>query len=178
MHIRFKDVRVPEGNIILGAGRGFEIAQGRLGPGRIHHCMRAIGMAERALDLMCKRAVSRTAFGRPIAKLGGNYDVIAKARMNIDMARLLTLQTAHIIDTKGVQEAQVWISKIKAVVPSIAIKVIDDSIQIHGAAGISQDFPLAAMYMSARTLRFADGPDEVHRMVVARNELRPYLQRD
>ncbi len=178
MHIRLKDVRVPEASIILGPGRGFEIAQGRLGPGRIHHCMRAVGMAERALDLMCKRAVSRTAFGKPLAKLGGNYDVIAKARMNIDMARLLTLQTSHIIDTKGVQEAQVWISKIKATVPAIAIDIIDDAIQLHGAAGISQDFPLAAMYMSARTLRFADGPDEVHRMVVARNELRPYLQRD
>ena len=175
MHIRLTDVRVPEGNIILGPGRGFEIAQGRLGPGRIHHCMRAVGMAERALQLMCTRAVSRTAFGKPLAKLGGNYDRIANARMNIDMARLLTLQTAHVIDTRGVQEAQVWISKIKAAVPKIAIGVIDDAIQLHGAAGISQDFPLASMYTAARTLRFADGPDEVHRMVVARNELRPYI---
>ena len=121
MHIRFTDVRVPEANIILGPGRGFEIAQGRLGPGRIHHCMRAIGVAEHALKLMCERAVSRTAFGRPLAKLGGNYDRIAHARMNIDMARLLTLQTAHVIDTRGVQESQVWISKIKAVVPTVAI---------------------------------------------------------
>ena len=176
MHIRLTDVRVPEANIILGPGRGFEIAQGRLGPGRIHHCMRAIGMAEQALQLMCQRSVSRTAFGRPLAKLGGNYDVIAKARINIDMARLLTLQTAHIIDTRGVQESQVWISKIKATVPNVAIDVIDDAIQMHGAAGISQDFPLAAMYTVARTLRFADGPDEVHRMVVARSELRPYLK--
>jgi acyl-CoA dehydrogenase len=174
MHIRFDDVHVPEANMILGAGRGFEIAQGRLGPGRIHHCMRAIGVAERALALMCERAVSRTAFGRPLAKLGGNYDKIANARMSIDMARLLTLQTAHVIDTQGVQEAQVWISKIKATVPGIAIGVIDDAIQMHGAAGISQDFPLANMYTATRTLRFADGPDEVHRMVVARNELRPY----
>jgi acyl-CoA dehydrogenase len=174
MHLRFKDVRVPESNMILGAGRGFEIAQGRLGPGRIHHCMRAIGVAERALALMCQRAVSRTAFGRPLAKLGGNYDKIANARMNIDMARLLTLQTAHVIDTQGVKEAQVWISKIKATVPGIATNVIDDAIQMHGAAGISQDFPLASMYTATRTLRFADGPDEVHRMVVARNELRPY----
>jgi len=174
MHIRFEDVHVPESNMILGAGRGFEIAQGRLGPGRIHHCMRAIGVAERALALMCERAVSRTAFGRPLAKLGGNYDKIANARMSIDMARLLTLQTAHVIDTQGVQEAQVWISKIKATVPGIAIGVIDDAIQMHGAAGISQDFPLANMYTATRTLRFADGPDEVHRMVVARNELRPY----
>lgn len=176
MHIRLTDVRVPEANIILGPGRGFEIAQGRLGPGRIHHCMRAIGMAEQALQLMCQRSVSRTAFGRPLAKLGGNYDVIAKARINIDMARLLTLQTAHIIDTQGVQESQVWISKIKATVPNVAIDVIDDAIQMHGAAGISQDFPLAAMYTAARTLRFADGPDEVHRMVVARSELRPYIK--
>jgi acyl-CoA dehydrogenase len=176
MHIRFTDVRVPEANIILGPGRGFEIAQGRLGPGRIHHCMRAIGVAEHALKLMCERAVSRTAFGRPLAKLGGNYDKIAHARMNIDMARLLTLQTAHVIDTRGVQESQVWISKIKAVVPTVAINVIDDAIQMHGAAGISQDFPLANMYTTTRTLRFADGPDEVHRMVVARNELRPYLK--
>ncbi|MDH3305836.1 MAG: acyl-CoA dehydrogenase family protein [Gammaproteobacteria bacterium] len=177
MHIRLKDVRVPEENIILGPGRGFEIAQGRLGPGRIHHCMRAIGMAERALKLLCERSVSRTAFGKPLAKLGGNYDVIANARINIDMARLLTLRAAHVIDTEGVQEAQVWISKIKAMVPNIAINVIDDAIQMHGAAGLSQDFPLAAMYANARTLRLADGPDEVHRMVVARHELRPYIKR-
>ena len=177
MHIRLKNVRVPEDNIILGPGRGFEIAQGRLGPGRIHHCMRAIGMAERALHLMCQRSVSRTAFGKPLAKLGGNYDVIANARINIDMARLLTLRAAHVIDTEGVQEAQVWISKIKALVPNVAIGVIDDAIQMHGAAGLSQDFPLAAMYANARTLRLADGPDEVHRMVVARHELRPYIKR-
>jgi acyl-CoA dehydrogenase len=177
MHIRFNDVRVPEENVILGPGRGFEIAQGRLGPGRIHHCMRAIGMAERALDLMCRRSLTRTAFGKPLAKLGGNYDKIADARMNIDMARLLTLQTAHVIDTQGVAESQVWISKIKAVVPNIALAVIDDAIQMHGAAGLSQDFPLATMYMHARTLRLADGPDEVHRMVVARNVLRGYENR-
>ena len=174
MHIRLHDVRVPEANIILGPGRGFEIAQGRLGPGRIHHCMRAIGMAESALELLCKRALSRTAFGKPIAKLGGNYDIIANARMNIDMARLLTLQTAYVIDTQGVTDAQTWISKIKAIVPNIALDVIDDAIQMHGAAGLSQDFPLAAMYMAARTLRLADGPDAVHRMVVARSELRKY----
>jgi acyl-CoA dehydrogenase len=177
MHIRFTDVRVPEDNIILGPGRGFEVAQGRLGPGRIHHCMRAIGVAEQALKLMCERGVARTAFGRPLAKLGGNYDKIANARINIDMARLLTLQTAHVMDTQGVQEAQVWISKIKATVPNIALGVIDDAIQIHGAAGISQDFPLARMYTNTRTLRFADGPDEVHRMVVARNELRQYIRK-
>jgi acyl-CoA dehydrogenase len=176
MHLRFTDVRVPENNVILGPGRGFEIAQGRLGPGRIHHCMRAVGMAEKALELMCERSVSRTAFGKPLAKLGGNYDRIAEARMDIDMARLLTLRTAYAIDTAGVPEAQVWISKIKAAVPKIAIDIIDDAIQMHGAAGVSQDFPLAFMYANARTLRLADGPDEVHRMVVARNELRPYLK--
>jgi acyl-CoA dehydrogenase len=176
MHLRFTDVRVPENNVILGPGRGFEIAQGRLGPGRIHHCMRAIGMAERALELMCARSVSRTAFGKPLAKLGGNYDRIAEARMNIDMARLLTLRTAYAIDTAGVPEAQVWISKIKAAVPKIAIDIIDDAIQMHGAAGVSEDFPLAFMYANARTLRLADGPDEVHRMVVARSELRPYVK--
>ena len=176
MNMRFTDVRVPEENIILGPGRGFEISQGRLGPGRVHHCMRAIGMAEKALELMCRRSISRTAFGRPLAKLGGNYDRIAEARMNIDMGRLLTLQTAHMIDTAGMDVAHLWISKIKAVVPNITLKVIDDAIQMHGAYGISQDFPLAAMYMGARTLRLADGPDEVHRMVVARKELSPYIK--
>ncbi len=178
MHLKFADVYVPEDNIIAGPGRGFEIAQGRLGPGRIHHVMRAIGMAEKALQLMCERSVSRTAFGKPLAKLGGNYDRIAEARIQIDMARLLTLQTAHVIDTEGVQAAQVWISKIKATVPLIALKVIDDAIQLHGGAGLSQDFPLAEMYMNARTLRLADGPDEVHRMVVARAELKPWLTRN
>ena len=176
MHLRFTDVRVPEDSIILGPGRGFEISQGRLGPGRVHHCMRAVGMAEKALEMMCRRSISRTAFGRPLAKLGGNYDRIAEARMNIDMARLLTLRTAYAIDTAGVPEAQVWISKIKAAVPKIAIDIIDDAIQMHGAAGVSEDFPLAFMYANARTLRLADGPDEVHRMVVARSELRPYLK--
>ncbi|MDX2417578.1 MAG: acyl-CoA dehydrogenase family protein [Xanthomonadales bacterium] len=176
MHMKFTDVRVPEDNIILGPGRGFEISQGRLGPGRVHHCMRAIGMAEKALELMCRRSISRIAFGRPLAKLGGNYDRIANARMNIDMARLLTLKTAWVIDKKGVEEAHLWISKIKAVVPQITLDIIDDAIQMHGAHGLSQDFPLAAMYMAARTLRLADGPDEVHRMVVARQELRPYVK--
>jgi acyl-CoA dehydrogenase len=176
MQLRFENVRVPEDNIILGRGRGFEISQGRLGPGRVHHCMRAIGSAEKALDLMCRRAVSRNAFGRPLAKLGGNYDVIANARMNIDMARLLTLQTAWMIDNRGGEEAHWWISKIKAVVPNVALKVIDDAMQMHGAYGLSQDFPLASMYMATRTLRLADGPDEVHRMVVARGELRPYVR--
>jgi len=172
MHLKLRDVHVPEDNIIAGRGRGFEIAQGRLGPGRIHHVMRAIGMAEKALHLMCKRSLSRTAFGKPLAKLGGNYDRIADARIQIDMARLLTLQTAHVIDTQGVAQAQVWISKIKASVPLITLKIIDDAMQMHGGVGLSQDFPLAGMYAHARTLRLADGPDEVHRMVVARNELK------
>ena len=172
MHLKLTDVYVPADNIIAGIGRGFEIAQGRLGPGRIHHVMRAIGMAEKALQIMCERSLSRTAFGKPLAKLGGNYDRIAEARIQIDMARLLTLQTAHIIDTEGVQQARVWISKIKATVPLITLKIIDDAMQMCGAAGLSQDFPLAEMYMHARTLRLADGPDEVHRMVVARHELR------
>ncbi len=174
MHMRFNNVRVPEANVILGAGRGFEISQGRLGPGRIHHCMRSIGAAEKALEMLCQRATTRTAFGKPLARLGGNVDVIANARMNIEMARLLTLKTAHMMDTVDPREARIWISKIKAVVPPIAIKIIDDAIQMHGASGISQDFPLAAMYAGQRTLRLADGPDEVHRMVVGRHELRKY----
>jgi acyl-CoA dehydrogenase len=172
MHLKLSNVLLPKDNVIGGPGRGFEIAQGRLGPGRIHHVMRAIGMAERALRLMCERSMSRSAFGKPLAKLGGNYDRIAEARIQIDMARLLTLQTAHVIDTEGVGPAQVWISKIKASVPLITLKIIDDAMQMHGGAGLSQDFPLAEMYMNARTLRLADGPDEVHRMVVARAELK------
>jgi len=172
MQRKLTDVHVPEDNPIAGVGRGFEVAQGRLGPGRIHHVMRAIGMAEKALELMCKRSLSRTTFGRPLAKLGGNYDKIADARIQIDMARLLTLQTAHVIDTQGVQAAQVWISKIKATVPLITLKIIDDAMQMHGGVGLSQDFPLAEMYRQARTLRLADGPDELHRMAVARHEVR------
>ncbi len=174
MHLRLTNVRVPEDNIILGRGRGFEVAQGRLGPGRVHHCMRALGVAERALELMCRRGLSRTAFGKPIANLGGNHDRIANARINIDMARLLTLQTAWVIDNEGTRAARTWISKIKATVPNVALAVLDDAIQMHGAAGVSQDFPLAAMYASTRTLRLADGPDEVHRFVVARTELGKY----
>lgn len=175
MHVRFTNVRVPKENLILGRGRGFEVAQGRLGPGRIHHCMRSIGAAERALDYLCERAVSRTAFGRPLAKLGANYDIIAECRIEIEMARLLCLKAAHMMDTVGVQAAQPWISKIKVVAPRMALKVIDESMQMHGGAGLSQDFPLAAMYTAQRTLRFADGPDAVHRMVIARKELKPYL---
>lgn len=174
MHQRFVDVRVPQDNIILGAGRGFEISQGRLGPGRIHHCMRAIGAAEKALQLLCQRSVSRTAFGKPLARLGGNIDIIAQARMDIEQARLLTLKTAWMMDNTDPKEARIWISMIKTVVPNVSIRIVDQAIQMFGALGVSQDTPLAGMYMAQRTLRLADGPDEVHRMVVGRNELRNY----
>ncbi|MFM1895947.1 MAG: hypothetical protein RLZZ385_1021 [Pseudomonadota bacterium] len=174
MHIRFHNVRVPESNIILGRGRGFEISQGRLGPGRIHHCMRSIGAAEKALELLCRRSLSREAFGRPLAELGGNYDVIADSRIEIDMCRLLVLRAAWLMDTVGNKAARDAISQIKVAVPNMALRVIDRAIQIHGAAGVSQDFPLAALWTSQRTLRLADGPDEVHRRVVARKELAKY----
>ena len=174
MHIEFHNVRVPESNIILGRGRGFEISQGRLGPGRIHHCMRSIGAAEKALDLMCQRAVSREAFGKPLAELGGNYDVIADSRIEIEMCRLLTLKAAWLMDTIGNKAARDAISQIKVAVPNMALRVIDRAIQMHGAAGVSQDFPLAALWTSQRTLRLADGPDEVHRRVIARKELAKY----
>ena len=176
MHQKFTNVRVPKDNIILGAGRGFEISQGRLGPGRIHHCMRAIGAAERALQLMCERAVSRVAFGKPLARLGGNVDIIAQARMDIEQARLLTLRTAWMMDNVDPKEARIWISMIKTVVPNMSIRVVDQAIQMFGALGVSQDTPLAVMYMGQRTLRLADGPDEVHRMVVGRNEVRKYAE--
>ncbi|MFU8765603.1 MAG: acyl-CoA dehydrogenase family protein [Haliea sp.] len=176
MHQRYTNVRVPKENMILGPGRGFEISQGRLGPGRIHHCMRAIGAAEKALKLLCERSVSRTAFGKPLARLGGNVDIIANARMDIEMARLLTLKTAWMMDNVDPKEARVWISMIKTAVPNISIRIVDQAIQMFGATGVSQDTPLATMYMAQRTLRLADGPDEVHRMVVGRNELRGYMQ--
>ena len=174
MHIKFDNVRVPKENIILGEGRGFEISQGRLGPGRIHHCMRSIGVAERALELLCKRALSRTAFGKPLAELGGNYDVIADSRIELDMCRLAVLRAAHMMDTVGNKEARKYISAIKVAVPNMALKVIDRAIQMHGALGVSQDTPLPAMWTSQRTLRLADGPDEVHRRVIAREELKKY----
>ena len=176
MHQRFTNVRVPRENIILGPGRGFEISQGRLGPGRIHHCMRAIGAAEKALQLLCERAVSRTAFGRPLSRLGGNIDIIANARMDIEQARLLTLKTAWMMDNADPKEARVWISMIKTAVPNVSIRIVDQAIQMFGALGVSQDTPLAGMYMAQRTLRLADGPDEVHRMVVGRHELRKYAE--
>jgi len=175
MHIKFHNVRVPESNIILGRGRGFEISQGRLGPGRIHHCMRSIGAAEKALELMCERAVSREAFGKPLAELGGNYDVIADSRIEIEMCRLLTFKAAYLMDTIGNKAARDAISQIKVAVPNMALRVIDRAIQMHGAAGISQDFPLASLWTSQRTLRLADGPDEVHMYQLGRNTVKQVL---
>ena len=173
-HLTFKDVRVPKENLILGEGRGFEIAQGRLGPGRIHHCMRMIGQAERALELLCKRATSRVAFGKPLAELGGNYDVIADCRTEIEMSRLLTLKAAYMMDKVGNKIAKSEIAQIKVAVPSMVVRVIDKAIQIHGGAGVSQDTPLASLFTSTRFLRIGDGPDEVHRRAIARAELSKY----
>ena len=173
-HLTFKDVRVPKENLILGEGRGFEIAQGRLGPGRIHHCMRMIGQAERALELLCKRSTSRIAFGKPLAELGGNYDVIADCRTEIEMCRLLTLKAAYMMDTVGNKIAKSEIAQIKVAVPSMVVRVIDKAIQIHGGAGVSQDTPLARLFTSTRFLRIGDGPDEVHRRAIARAELSKY----
>ena len=174
MHIRFTDVRVPKENVLLGEGRGFEISQLRLGPGRIHHCMRSIGQAEKALELMVKRASTRMAFKKPIVKLGKNLEVISRARIEIDACRLMVLQAAKAMDVLGNKEARVYVSAVKAMVPVRVCKIIDDAIQMHGATGISEWTPLAKMYTSQRTLRFADGPDEVHHMVVGRNEVRRY----
>ena len=175
--ITFKDVRVPKANILLGEGRGFEIAQGRLGPGRIHHCMRLIGLSERALELMCKRLSSRVAFGKPIAAQSVWHERIAEARCMIDQARLLTLKAAYMMDTVGNKAARAEIAMIKVVAPNVAQQVIDWAIQAHGGAGLSDDFPLAYAYTAARTLRFADGPDEVHRAALAKWELGKYLPR-
>ena len=172
--VSFKDVRLPKSNVIAGLGRGFEIAQGRLGPGRIHHCMRAIGASERALKLMIERSLEREAFGKPLAYLGGNRDIIANARMDIEMARLLVLKTAYLLDTKGAMGALSEVSQIKVVAPNLACRIIDQAMQMHGGAGLSNDTPLAALYAYARVLRIADGPDEVHRGVVAKMELKKY----
>jgi acyl-CoA dehydrogenase len=171
MHIRFNDARVPASNMLLGEGRGFEISQVRLGPGRIHHCMRAIGSAEKALDLLVSRGMSRSAFGKPLVQLGGNLEIVSRARIDIEAMRLMVLKAAKAMDVLGNREARVWIHMVKAMVPERVCQIIDQAIQMHGALGVSQHTPLAQMYASTRTLRIADGPDEVHHMVVGRNEL-------
>jgi len=175
--VSFTNVRLPLSSIIGGLGRGFEIAQGRLGPGRIHHCMRTIGAAEFALELLCERAMQRIAFGKPLAKLGGNADIIANARMAIEQARLLTLKAAWMMDTVGVKGAMSEISQIKVIAPNVATQVIDAAMQMHGGAGLSDDFPLTALYAYARVLRIADGPDEVHRGLIAKLELKRQAKR-
>ena len=176
--VSFDNVRVPVANVLLGEGRGFEIAQGRLGPGRIHHCMRLIGVAERALELMCRRALGRVAFHRPVADQGVTRERIANARILIDQARFLVLNAAYMMDTVGNKVAQKEIAMIKVAAPSMACQVIDWAMQVHGGAGVSDDFPLAAAYASARTLRFADGPDEVHRNQIGKMELARYMALD
>jgi acyl-CoA dehydrogenase len=176
MHMKFTDVRVPAENILVGEGKGFEIAQGRLGPGRIHHCMRSIGQAEIALEQMCKRALSKEAFGKKLAQLGANYDIIAECRMEIEMARLLCLKAAWYMDQGDARAAAPWISQIKVVAPRTALKVLDESMQMHGGQGISQDTNLAQSWTWQRALRFADGPDAVHRRQVARTELKKHTQ--
>lgn len=174
MHIKFNNVRVPEENILLGEGRGFEISQLRLGPGRIHHCMRSIGKAEKALELMVRRGATRDAFGKPLIKLGGNLEKVSRARIEINAMRLAVLQAAKAMDVLGNKEARVYISAVKAMVPEKVCQIIDDAIQIHGATGVSQWTPLASLYADIRHLRFADGPDEVHHMVVGRAEVQGY----
>jgi acyl-CoA dehydrogenase len=176
--VDFKDVRVPISNLIASEGDGFMIAQARLGPGRIHHCMRAIGAAERALEAMCKRAVSRVTFGQPIATRGNVQDWIAESRIEIEMTRLLTLKAAWLMDTVGNRHARTEISAIKVAAPNMALKVLDRAIQVHGGGGVSEDFGLAAAYAHLRTLRLADGPDEVHKLSIARRELAPYIPRE
>ncbi len=175
MEVDLHDVRVPVANILLGEGRGFEIAQGRLGPGRIHHCMRLIGVAERALELMCKRSLERVAFGKRISEQGVTQERIAEARCMIDQARLLTLKAAHMMDTVGNKVARAEIAMIKVIAPNMACQIIDWAMQVHGGGGVSNDFPLAYMYAHARTLRLADGPDEVHRVAIARLELAKHM---
>jgi acyl-CoA dehydrogenase len=170
--LRFTDVRVPAENLIAGEGAGFLIAQARLGPGRIHHCMRAIGAAERALELLCRRADERVTFGQPVSKRGNIRDWIAESRIELEMARLLVLKTAWLMDTVGNRHARMEIAAIKVAVPEIALKIVDRAIQVHGGGGVSDDFPLAQMWAGLRTLRLADGPDEVHKQSVARHELR------
>ena len=173
--IDFDNVRVPASNLIANEGDGFLIAQSRLGPGRIHHCMRAIGAAERALELMCRRASERVTFGQPIAKRGNVQDWIAESRVEIEMARLLTMKAAWLMDTVGNKHARMEIAAIKVAAPSVALRVVDRAIQVHGGGGVSDDFPLAMMYAHLRTLRLADGPDEVHKATIARGELRRHV---
>jgi acyl-CoA dehydrogenase len=175
--VDFKDVRVPASNLIAEEGDGFMIAQARLGPGRIHHCMRAIGAAERAMEAMCERAASRSTFGKPIATRANVQDWIAESRIEIEMARLLTLKAAWMMDTVGNRQARMEIHAIKVAAPNVAIRVLDRAIQVHGGGGVSQDFHLASAYAHLRTLRMADGPDEVHKMSIARRELAPYMSR-
>ena len=172
--ITFEDVRVPAKDVLKGEGEGFAIAQARLGPGRIHHCMRAIGMAERALELMCRRAQSRVTFGQPLSERANIQDWIAEARIEIEMVRLLTLKAAWLMDTAGNKGAKTEIAAIKVAAPNVALKIIDRAIQVHGGAGVTDDFPLAMAYAHMRTLRLADGPDEVHKRAIARQELRKY----
>src|SRR5213594_1317255 len=172
--VLFENVRVPASNMLLGDGRGFEIAQGRLGPGRIHHCMRQIGVAERALELMCKRAMKRVAFGKPLAENDITLERIAQSRIEIDQARLLVLHAAHMMDTVGNKAARQAIAEIKVAVPNTTLRVIERAMQLHGGGGVSQEFPLASMWAHSRTLRFADGPDEVHRRQIGRLELRKH----
>jgi acyl-CoA dehydrogenase len=174
VELEFDDCHVPVENLIAGEGDGFAISQARLGPGRIHHCMRTIGAAERALELLCRRALSRTTFGRPLAQRSNVMDWIAEARIELEMVRLLTLKTAWMMDTVGNKAAAVEISAIKVAAPNVALRIIDRAIQIHGGGGVSDDFPLASMYAHLRTLRLADGPDEVHKMTIARRELRKH----
>ncbi|MEE9272680.1 MAG: acyl-CoA dehydrogenase family protein [Robiginitomaculum sp.] len=177
MHIRFTNVRIPANALLIGEGRGFEVSQGRLGPGRIHHCMRAVGQAERALELLCQRSLARKAFGKVLAKLGANYDIIAEARIEIEQTRLLCLKAAWMMDQGDLKAAQPYISMIKVAAPRIALKIVDEAIQMYGGTGVSQDTPLASMWTGLRSLRLADGPDAVHRMQVARQELKPYMNR-
>ncbi|WP_374535227.1 acyl-CoA dehydrogenase family protein [Phenylobacterium sp.] len=176
MHIVFDNVRVPASNMLLGEGRGFEISQLRLGPGRIHHCMRAIGQAEKALDLLVTRGLTREAFGKPLVYLGGNIEIVSRARIEIEAMRLMVLKAAKAMDVLPRDEARIWIHMVKAMVPERVCQIIDQAIQMHGALGVSQKTPLARMYTSTRTLRLADGPDEVHHMVVGRNEVRQYRE--
>ncbi|MDA1074144.1 MAG: acyl-CoA dehydrogenase family protein [Proteobacteria bacterium] len=174
MHLKLENCRVPKDNMLLGEGRGFEISQVRLGPGRIHHCMRSVGQAERALDLMIRRAMTREAFGKPLIQLGKNLEIVSRARIEIEAMRLMVLRAAKAMDVLGNQEARVWVHAVKAMVPERVCQIIDQAIQIHGATGVSQWTPLAEMYTGQRTLRLADGPDEVHHLVVGRAEVRKY----